>query len=406
MKTTLYCLLGNTPELSLLELETLFPGQISHVSQHFARIEASKNGAGEKQEDKNQEKQIDAQQLLALTGGSVKIFKELESWQIAAVSEAGLLDWITDYLLKETEKPTFGMYCQGFGEQLVTESALKEAIKDKGHTCRYVDSSKIGISSALSLNHPDIFDLMLVKVDETAVLLQSVATQDIDDWTNRDRNKPYADRKKGMLPPKVARAMVVIGLGKTYQEHQETSVVDNMLLLDPFCGTGTIVMEAGMLGFEAIGSDSSAETISQAKNNIEWFKNEYGIETNLELFTADATSNMLTERVGQHKVDVIVTEPFLGKPKPSFRQLPDIFKGLEKMYLGAFKRWRSILKDEARVVFIFPKVDTGKRIFFLESLIDKLTEFGYTTASDPVEYARERAVTRRQITVFTYKKQT
>jgi tRNA G10 N-methylase Trm11 len=394
MNNSLYCLLGNTPQLSLLELETLLPGRISHASAHFAHISPATN----------EDETVNPQKLLDLTGGTVKMFQELATWQESAISESGLLDWISEYLLEKTEKPTFGIYSQGFGEQLVTERDLKEAIKDKGGSCRYVDSTKIGISSALSLNHPEIFDLMLLKVEDKAVLLQSVATQDIDDWTNRDRNKPYADRKKGMLPPKVARAMVIVGLGKTYFEHQDVSAKDT-LLLDPFCGTGTVVMEADLLGFDAIGTDSSAETIENAKNNIEWMKQEYQTSNDITMFTAEAASSMLTERIGQGKIDTLVTEPFLGKPKPNFRDLPNIFKGLEKMYLGSFKRWRSILKNNARVVIIFPKVDTGKRTFSLESLIDKLAKIGYTTASDPVEYAREKAITRRQIMVFTYKQQ-
>lgn len=390
MSASLYCLLGNTPDLSLLELETLFPGQVEHLIPSLAKISPTA------------EAEVDPKALLAITGGTFKVLKEIGSWATSAVDEVGLLDWLSEYLLTQKPKPEFGLHCEGFFKQIITDTELKNALKDKGHNSRFVDSSITGISSALFLHHPEIFDLLVVKTTDEVKVLQTLVVQNIDDWTNRDRNKPYFDRKKGMLPPKVARMMVVIGLGLTYDEHTNPNFSKAYNLLDPFCGTATVVMEAATMGFPTYGSDSSAETISLAKNNIEWLAGEYPLAHQPQLFTADATSSSLTERVA-HKIDVIVTEPFLGKPKAEFRQLPDIYKGLEKLYLGAFKRWRTILKPKARVTIVFPIIDTGKHVFSLESLIDKLAELGYTIASGPVEYARAQATTRRHIYVFEYK---
>lgn len=389
MSASLYCLLGNTPELSLLELETLFPDQVEHVIPSLAKITPSADT------------QIDSKLLLNITGGTFKVLEEIGSWSANAVDNAGLLDWLSEYLITQKPKPEFGLHCEGFFKQIITDTELKNALKDKGHTSRFVDSSVTGVNSALFLHHPEIFDLLVVKTTDQVKVLRTLVVQNIDDWTNRDRNKPYFDRKKGMLPPKVARMMVVIGLGLTYQEHTNPNFSKAYNLLDPFCGTATVVMEAATLGFPAFGSDSSAETISLAKTNIEWLAGEYQLAYPPQLFTADATSSALTDRVS-HKIDMIVTEPFLGKPKAEYRELPNIYKGLEKLYLGAFKRWRTILKPKARVTIVFPIIDTGKNVYSLESLIDKLPDLGYTIASGPVEYARAQATTRRQIYVFEY----
>ena len=99
----------------------------------------------------------------------------------------------------------------------------------------------------------------------------------------------------------------------------------------------------------------------------------------------------------------------MGKQKPNAAKLPFVFKGLEKLYLGAFKHWTTLLADGASVVIIFPAVAIenkhGKTITYnLESLIDKLAQFGYTTLSEPILYHRPQAVVQRQIYRFRFNK--
>ena len=103
-------------------------------------------------------------------------------------------------------------------------------------------------------------------------------------------------------------------------------------------------------------------------------------------------------------VDAIVTEPFLGKPKPELKQLENIYKGLEKMYLGAFKAFKEVLKNQGRIVIVFPMVEAPRKTYDLSKLIDKLSALGYTTTSEPIVYARKGAVVQRQIFVFTLNK--
>ena len=107
------------------------------------------------------------------------------------------------------------------------------------------------------------------------------------------------------------------------------------------------------------------------------------------------------------KIDLLITEPFLGKPKPNPAKVPFILKGLEKLYRGAFRHWSKILKDGATVVIVIPSIvvqdKKGKtRIYTLEKLIDSLASLGYTTSSEPIEYFREQAIVRRNIYTFTY----
>jgi tRNA G10 N-methylase Trm11 len=209
--------------------------------------------------------------------------------------------------------------------------------------------------------------------------------------------KPYADRKKGMLPPKVARMMVNLAVGPNPAKDD--------VLLDPFCGTGTILLEGLERQINVIGNDLDIESTVGARTNVEWYRDQI-IETLGEatVYNQDATKLLLPQ---SQKVQYLVTEPFLGKPRPQPDQLENIFRGIERLYLGAFKQWRNILAPGARLVCVFPAVlsehTPGYPTVTLKALIDKLAQFGYTTTSESVVYHRPQAVISRQIYQFEYK---
>ncbi|MFC1768706.1 methyltransferase domain-containing protein [Nanoarchaeota archaeon] len=77
-----------------------------------------------------------------------------------------------------------------------------------------------------------------------------------DERRNPNRPSPHPTT----LHPKLARAMVnLLGVKKG-------SVVD------PMCGTGGILIEAGLMGLKAVGSDISAFMVKGAKQNLKFFK--------------------------------------------------------------------------------------------------------------------------------------
>ncbi len=95
-------------------------------------------------------------------------------------------------------------------------------------------------------------------------------------WTN---NNSFEKRKAHLRPilhptainPKLARAMInIAGAEKE--------------ILDPFCGTGGILLEAALIGINAAGIDISKEMIARAKINID---NEEA-KRNIRLNVADA----------------------------------------------------------------------------------------------------------------------
>lgn len=376
-------LFGNTTLLSKLEFEATYPDcSLEQLDEHLFMFESETALASE---------------MIKVLGGTVKLFeviKELDS----DIKDNTLVEEIVALLLSQSEEPYFTFTQIGKGQHSISNADIKDLIKENGKKARYFSSNP---SESALLSHKSKATELLAfnQIEDGKLLLAQIrGVQDIDDWTNRDRSKPYADRKKGMLPPKVARMMVNIALGLWQQKN-----TTKPLLYDPFCGTGTVLLEAGMRNLDVYGSDIDQQAVFGTRDNLEWFKKEYEINISSKIFYMDASHINPEEFIS--KVDLLVTEPFLGKQTPKDIELANVFKGLEKMYLGSFKSFSNVLNKGAIVAIVFPRVQTDKRIYSLDSLIDKLKAKGYNLLVDPVIYAREGARVARQICLFSFDRQ-
>ncbi len=377
-------LFGNTTLLSKLEFESLYPGlNLKQLDEHLFLF-AAENAVAEK--------------MMDILGGTVKLYEVVKEFS-NQISDKELIEEIVAFLLNQSNEPYFSLTQIGKGQRSISNADIKDLIKENGKKARYFSSNP---SESALLSHKSRATELLTfnTMQEGKLLLASIkGVQDIDDWTNRDRNKPYADRKKGMLPPKVARMMINIALGVWQQKKS-----GKPMLYDPFCGTGTVLLEAGMRDLAVHGSDIDQKAVFGSRDNMEWFKQEYGRDITSKIFYMDASH--INPEEFTSKIDLLVTEPFLGKQTPHDGELANVFKGLEKMYLGSFKSFTSILNDGAVIAIVFPRVQLSKRTYSLEGLIDKLKAKGYNLLVDPVLYAREGARVARQICLFSYSRQT
>ena len=375
--------LGNTPELSLLELERYFStAEVYAVADGIAMVKTAEP--------------IEAAKVVDQLGGTVKIGQVLNKVDLEieneALSNAVALELTK--LVPEEEKISFGLAEFGRNHlEALSHEHIKSLIVKAERRARYIDSPRYGLSAAVLNNHPKVKEIIIVKTPEETIIAQTQGTQDIELWTTKDRGKPYASRKKGMLPPKVAKIMVNIALGS--EDHKD------QVLLDPFCGSGTVLMEAAERNMLLIGSDTDPDSIEGTRGNLEWFNERFSTSAQFKVYQSDATQLQIAE-----KVDFLVTEPFLGKPKPEPERIPNIFKGLEKLYLGAFKHWRNILAPDSIIVIVFPRALAAtsglKADVTLNKLIDKLATLGYTSILKPVMYHRPQAVIAREIHIFQY----
>lgn len=201
-------------------------------------------------------------------------------------------------------------------------------------------------------------------------------------WQKMDRSKPYLVLSKGLLPPKVARQLVNLAIGPDINEKKS--------LLDPFCGSGTILMEAAHLGLQVIGADQDRKQLAGAEKNLNWVKAKH------KLILTDAT------HISKHveKVDYIVTEPFLGKARYQPHEVENIVKGLKKLYLGALKDWQKILPPGGKIVMIFPVFTLGNKEIITGDIVDHEDLSGYNTLQRGIFYSRPGAQIKREIVIL------
>lgn len=126
-----------------------------------------------------------------------------------------------------------------------------------------------------------------------------------------------ANHPSGMQP-RIARALVNL------------TGAEKGTIVDPFCGAGGFLIEAGILGFKLIGSDIDPAMIKRAKINLAAMK----LKATLKV--ADATKM-------NAKADYIVTDLPYG--------LNTKGKELPIMYLKFLKQLKKCLKKRAVVVF-------------------------------------------------------
>ncbi len=111
----------------------------------------------------------------------------------------------------------------------------------------------------------------------------------------RPRKKPFFH--PSAMPSKMARCMVNLAHAKA-----------ESVLLDPFCGTGTSLIEATFIGCRAVGVDAQRRMILGTKKNLEFF--------NIKpdgLLLADSRKIPLT------KVDAIITDPPYGRSSSTLK---------------------------------------------------------------------------------------
>ncbi|MHC1611563.1 MAG: methyltransferase domain-containing protein [Candidatus Methanospirareceae archaeon] len=192
-----------------------------------------------------------------------------------------------------------------------------ECIRRKGYT--------------VNLENPAKTFVLLLTAERCffCLLLHSVDKKQFED--KKPHLRPFFS--PGVIMPKIARALVNL-----------SGVKDKELFLDPFCGTGGIVMEAGAIGARIIGADVQNKMIRGAKENLKFF----GLHG--DLIVSDATKMPLKD----NSVDAIATDlpygrsslvSWLGSSKSRSSYL-------EELYQDALDEIHRVLKTGRRAVIV------------------------------------------------------
>jgi len=215
-------------------------------------------------------------------------------------------------------------------------------------------------------------EIVLIITPDKIFMGKTLVVQDFELFGRRDAGRPYLDKKSGIIPTKLARIMINL-----------SGVAQDGALLDPFCGSGTIIQETVALGIKKVtGADISFRAVSDTEKNLDWFFRNfphYKLSSyNIKLIQTDVS--VISQKIPENSIDTIVTEPFLSPPiyqKPDIKLISQLQIQLADLYLKAFQEFHKLLKPKSSVIMIFPTFTTYDRIYFLE-IVPKILNLGFS----------------------------
>ncbi|MDR2830251.1 MAG: TIGR01177 family methyltransferase [Methanobrevibacter sp.] len=148
---------------------------------------------------------------------------------------------------------------------------------------------KLITKSNVNLNNPNSFIKLIVSKDKLFLTIKRFKIDKKHFMEVKPHKRPFF--YPGSMHPKLARGMVNL-----------SKVKEGDLVLDPFCGTGGILIEAGLIGAKLIGSDINWKMKNGTGINLE----HYGIN-DYKLYQLDVREMKLIDRV-----DAVVTDPPYG----------------------------------------------------------------------------------------------
>jgi len=176
---------------------------------------------------------------------------------------------------------------------------------------------------AVNLTNPDI-ELRLILLENQAFLTLKRGQINRSDFEQRKaQHRPFFSPIS--LHPRIARALVNL-----------SDATKKDTLLDPFCGTGGILIEAGLLNIPIIGSDLQEEMIAGCKENLKYYT-----MSSYTLMQSDIGN--LSQKLST-PIDVIVTDLPYGKSTTTQGE------NINDLYKRTFEQFQKILKKNGKAV--------------------------------------------------------
>lgn len=386
---------GNNPTLSAAELASLISNELEIANNSFV-IETNEI--------------LPVDKLIKRMGGVIKIGQittEIDNFQ-----NENILASIESIIQPEKIEKKFKFGISFYGSKKINVKILgmefKKFLGDKMINSRWVTSRQDNLSSVVVEQNKlvpqnykeDICgaEFVLIQSGNKLLIGKTLAVQRFKELSFRDYGRPARDDRSGMLPPKLAQIMINLA-----------GVDTKSIILDPFCGSGTILSEAILMGYSnLIGSDISDKAIKDSEKNIKWITEKFN-RKNIKLRLFQANAKTLGQKIKANLVDAIITEPYLGPQRGNVDQ-KKIKAELEKLYSEAIQQFKKVLKrngvltmvwpvfkNKQKDLLITPNIDGFKIISPMTSQIKKQLAI---TNRDTIIYGRENQKVWREIVIL------
>lgn len=391
MKITI---LGRQPAIGLAELESLYGSKnVRPVGATAACVETD----------------IDFARL----GGSVKAADYLAT--VDSTNAQKVFDYcrrvLPEFITELPEgKIKLGVSMYGISMPLAKQNAntlsLKKVLREAGRSVRVVPNTEAALSSAQTYHNQLTSavgcELQMVRDGDRTLIGRVTDVQNINEYAERDRERPKRDTRVGMLPPKLAQTIINLAVGEWNLENKNAK---DLIVLDPFCGTGVVLMEASLMGYRAYGTDIEPRMISYSKANLDWLASRSpGITAPYALEVGDATSYAWKLPTSTR----VACEGYLGTPfaqEPPKPALRDTIGSCNLITTKFLRNIRDQVATGTRLCIAVPSWFVRGRIYHLPLLDDiattgyKRVEFTHATTTDLL-YHREDQIVGRELLVL------
>jgi len=278
---------------------------------------------------------------------------------------------------------------------------IKRNFREVNISSRFLLPKKDKLNAAQIINNDILkkgFELCIFDSSLGRLYGKTRAIQNIDAFVERDLSKPSVDFDMGVLPQKLARIMCNL------------TALREGVIWDPFCGSGTVLMEAAVLGFNVLGSDIDVQALQATKKNIEWLSKEGMInETMSNIFHLDITETKKKKikELRDTGIGAVVCEPFMGpyqKHALSVPRLNEILENIVPLYQDFFKVVEAISHKGFKAVLVVPSYKTRKgwATFSLTDIIGKRWEIlNETYSSEDLKWSRINSIITRNIFILS-----
>lgn len=371
--------LGHQPHISLAELAASVQGFV------LESIEAKTVALFSTEEPLDDN-------LIDVLGGIIMLAERITT---ADVSMDDIPKLMSGEVMKVKKKVTFGLRCYNVPRADIKTAYRKgkEEMKRQNRPCRYIGNDKKAAAVALLKDSEVItgkkgVEIFIVRKPHELWVGKTIGIQDIDAYTHRDMEKPVRDTTVGLLPPKLAQILLNFGGWMAREALPEEEKKKNAArkrkkkeiytVLDPFCGTGVILMECLLRGWHVEASDSAGKAVTGTQKNLDWLRKEKKIlkkDVSENVSKHDATKPFSFKTLP----DVVVTETSLGpnlSKKPNKTEVKKLAKESEKLE-EAFLMNAAATLPGVPLVCTWPFWRMGNENIRLEKIWAALEKAGY-----------------------------
>lgn len=355
-------LFGRNPKLSYLELASYFSARNIRFRPLFmlARSAILETAS------------IDASSLVNELAGTVKIAEVLFSCK-----EPELKERIASSVLYDGTANKLIYFVEVINSGNSVRNCFREYFKAQGIKALH----KALAPHTIAKTKQTYLDFIVVREGDRYYVAKTIACANPHKFRERDISRPVVEPE---IMSSVRLSRILVNLA---------SIAPKALILDPFCGIGTVLQEAMLAGFDVKGVELDAGRAKKCNENLKWLKENYGLKESFEVIQGDATR--LSEYFAKESIDAIVTEPELGpllKRLPSEAEARATVARLQELYEKFFKEASIVLRPRGKIVFVVPRFRTSSFKLFTIDIEKILRETNFRISNPTKGTAIEMSV--------------